>query len=113
MKLRLIALLFCGQLILLTGCAELRQTGQTLRDDNGALMDAEDKFLGEQRYRITMRGSSLILDGQVEQQFKRHAEKLAKTKGCRDWKTLDYRAGNENTLLGARRYVEATIQCLP
>lgn len=113
MKTLMLALLFCGQLMLLSGCAQLTQTGQTLRDENGVLMDAEDKYLGDHKYRITLRGSSILLDGQIDQELKRHGERLAKTRGCRDWRTLEYRAGTENTLLGARRYVEALIQCVP
>lgn len=99
-------------LLLLSACSEIKETGRALRNDNGVLMDAEERYLGDRRYRITLRGSSLVFGGQAEQAFKSHADAYTRSVGCRGWKMLEYRAGTENTLFGARRYVDAAVECL-
>lgn len=88
------------------------QTGRTVSDNNGVLLDGDAQYLGQRRYKLMVRGSSIAFDGQAEQFFRQRAEGFAKSKGCRGWKLHEYRAGTENTLLGARRYAEGVIECL-
>lgn len=109
MNLRFTILLLLG---LLTACAQLGETGRALSDSNGLLMDSEEHYLGQKKYRITVKGSSMVFDGQAEQFFRRRAEEYTRSLGCKDWKLDEYKSGIENTLFGARRYAEGVVECV-
>ena len=96
----------------LSGCAALSETGREIRDSNGVLMNSEEHYLGQRKFRITLRGSSILFDSEAEQAFHRRADAYTQSVGCNSWKLLEYRSGIENTLLGARRYVDAVVECL-
>lgn len=106
---------FAGWMLMggvLSGCAELKTTGRALRDDSGLLMDSEERYLGNRQFRIVLRGSSVLFDGQAEQAFRHRADEYTRSLGCRGWKLVEYKAGIENTLFGGRRYVDAVVECL-
>jgi hypothetical protein len=108
-----LAICLCCAMAFMLGCSQLKETGRALRDDNGVFMESEERYLGGRKYLITLRGSSLLYDGQVEQAMKRRADDYTRSLGCRGWTMAEYKAGTENTLLGARRYIEAVVECLP
>lgn len=97
---------------LLVSCSAIKETGRTLRDDVGVMMDSKERYLGNRQYRITLRGSSLLFDGQAEQAFRRRADAYTRSFGCHSWKLVEYKSGIENTLFGARRYVDAVVECV-
>jgi hypothetical protein len=99
-------------LLLAAACSQLRETGRAVVEYNGVMMDSEEHYLGQKRYRIVVRGSSVLFDGQAEQFFRRRADEYTHSMGCRDWKLAEYKSGIENTLLGARRYAEGVVECV-
>ncbi|WP_374357596.1 hypothetical protein [Chitinimonas sp.] len=104
-------MMFLLGLLALGACSQLKETGRAVTQYNGVMMDSEEHYLGQRRYRIVLRGSSVLFDGQVEQFFRRRAEDYTRSMGCRDWKLLEYKAGIESTLLGARRYADGVVEC--
>lgn len=109
MKIRLIAALV---LLGLAACSQLAETGKVVSDNNGALADSDVRYLGQKRYQLRVKGSSLLLDGLVEQQFRQRATEYTSKLGCKRWLLHEYRAGTENTLLGARQYAEGIVECV-
>jgi len=100
-------------LILLTAaCSQFKETGRAISDENGIMLDSEEHLLGQKRYQITVRGSSILFDGQAEQFFNRRAEEYTHSLGCKGWKLISYQSGIENTLFGARRYARGVVECL-
>jgi hypothetical protein len=98
--------------LLAAACSQLKETGRVVSENNGLLLDSEEHYLGQKRYRITVRGSSVLFDGQAEQFFRRRAAEYTRSMGCKDWQLLEYKSGIENTLLGARRYAEGVVECI-
>lgn len=96
----------------LPGCSQLQQTGRAVADGNGVLQDSSERHLGGRKYKIRVQGSTLVFNGQAEQLFRRRAEQYTESIGCKGWKLHEYRAGTENTLLGARQYAEGVVECL-
>ncbi|MDK2122453.1 hypothetical protein [Parachitinimonas caeni] len=96
----------------LSACAQLQQTGSALLNYNGVLLDHEEQQVGRQRFRVLIRGSAVMFENDIEQFFKRRAQDYSQELGCRGYKLVQYRAGLENTLLGARRYADGVIECV-
>jgi hypothetical protein len=104
-------LCFTVLVLLAAGCSQLKETGRAVSENNGVLVDSDEQYLGQKKYRITVRGSSVLFDGQAEQLFRKRADEYTRSRGCRDWKLVEYKAGVENTLLGARRYAVGVVEC--
>ncbi|MBV8659937.1 MAG: hypothetical protein JO142_19125 [Burkholderiales bacterium] len=105
-------LLLTCLIVVSAACSQFRETGRAVSEENGVLLDSEEHLLGQKRYQITVRGSSVLFDGQAEQFFNRRAEEYTHSLGCKGWKLISYQAGIENTLLGARRYAQGVVECL-
>jgi hypothetical protein len=101
-----------GAALVLAGCSQLSQTGQAMADNHGSLMDGSERPLGQRRYQITVKGSTLLFEGKAEQFFRQRADDLSRRLGCKGWQLQSYRSGIDDTLLGARRYAEGVIVCL-
>ncbi|WP_269531706.1 hypothetical protein [Chitinimonas sp. BJYL2] len=104
-------LLCAFALLSLAACSQLQQTGRAVADNNGVLQDSEIRPLGNKRYHIRVVGSSVFFDGQAETFFRRRAEAHSQRLGCKSWALVSYKSGTENTMLGARQYVDGVIEC--
>ncbi|MBV8467352.1 MAG: hypothetical protein JO218_15530 [Burkholderiales bacterium] len=96
---------------LLAACSQLKETGRAVSQENGVLMDSDEQMLSARKFRITVRGSSVLFEGDAEQAFNRRADEYTRSQGCKGWKLLEFKMGIENTLLGGRRYAVGVVEC--
>ncbi len=81
---------------------------------DGFRWDVEDRRIGPDLYRITVRQGKLTRGGQGEAEpiFRRRAEEIAATQGCTGYTVLEYTQGLEHDFLGVpQRVSEGVIRC--
>lgn len=81
---------------------------------DGFRWDVEDRRIGPDRYRITVRQGKLTRGGQGEAEpiFRRRAEEIAAVQGCDDFTILEYSQSLEHDYLGVpQRVSEGVIRC--
>lgn len=116
------AVVACG---LLAGCSALDLPSLSNRElvalgavvyysHDGFRWDVEDRRLGPDLYRITVRQGRLTRAGQGEAEpiFRRRAEEIAAVNGCAGYTVLEFSQGLEHDPLGVpRRVSEGMIRC--
>jgi hypothetical protein len=81
---------------------------------DGFTWEVEDRLIGSNTYRITVRQGKLKGSGagEAELMFKRRAEEIAGIQGCAGYTILEYTERLETDFLGvAQRVSEGVIRC--
>ncbi|MCL6555321.1 MAG: hypothetical protein K6T56_03045 [Burkholderiales bacterium] len=81
---------------------------------DGFRWEVEDRRIGPDLYRITVRQGKLTRSGQGEAEpiFRRRAEEIVATQGCAGYTILEYTQGLAHDALGvAQRVSEGVIRC--
>lgn len=89
------------------GCSSIN----ALADRHGVWADESLDYIGQGRYRLTVRGAAQLFDGGAEVLFQRKAQGLSRGLGCPQFEVSDFRAGVENSLLGGRRFASGIVAC--
>lgn len=100
----------------LAGCEVAAVGAAVYYGQDGLRWEVEDRHLGAELYRITVRQGKLTGGGQGEAGpiFRQRAEDIAAVQGCAGYTMLEYQQRLENDVLGVpQRVTEGLIRCNP
>lgn len=79
-----------------------------------SVWEAETSSAGANFYRITLKRNRFANsgDGEAPLLFKRHAERVAASQSCADYRIVEFQERYDSLLLGTQRIAEGLIECV-
>jgi hypothetical protein len=79
-----------------------------------SVWEAETSSAGANLYRITLKRNRFANsgDGEAPLLFKRHAERVAASQSCTDYRIVEFQERYDSLLIGTQRIAEGLIECV-
>lgn len=79
-----------------------------------SVWEAETSSAGANLYRITLKRNRFANsgDGEAPLLFKRHAERVAASQSCADYRIVEFQERYDSLLVGTQRIAEGLIECV-
>ncbi len=79
-----------------------------------SVWEAETSSAGGNLYRVTLKRNRFANsgDGEAPLLFKRHAERIAASQSCADYRIVEFHERYDSLLIGTQRIAEGLIECV-